>query len=139
MGFVVNPKREVTFHHTIVEEGLESIEISATFDFIFAEDVDYVELQRKAADKTVLILKDEKGNEKEVNMGLYNTLLYSLRTSLIACTGFEDPDGKEIKIKDEKGKTIVNNQLVVFEAIRIMKELFEKVVLAYTGTKEKNL
>ena len=140
MGFVVNPKRDVTFHHTIVEKEKEPIEISVSFSFVAAEDIDYVELQKKAEDKTTFEMIDEgTGKKKTINMGLYNTFLYTLRTSLVGCTGFVDPENNEIKIKDEDGKIIVNNQLVVFEAVRMMKELFDKIIIAYSGTQEKNL
>jgi len=140
MGFVVNPKRDVIFHHTIVEEDQEPIEISVSFSFIAAEDVDYVELQKKAEDKTTFeVTNEDTGEKKTINMGLYNTFLYTLRTSLVGCTGFVDSGNNEIEIKDKDGKTIVSNQLVVFEAIRLMKELFDKVIIAYSGTQEKNL
>lgn len=137
MSFVVNPKREVKFYHKIEENG-EVSEFSVTFKFIIGEDVDYVMLRDKSADKTPLEIEDEHGKITKTEMGTYNAFLYTLRISLIDCSDIIDPDGKEIKIKDEHGKIIEENQIAVFEAIRIQKELFDKIVSAYIGEKEKN-
>jgi len=138
MGFKVNPKREVTFHHKIEGEE-EPIEFSVTFRFVTSEDIDYVELRRKAANKTIMTLVDkETGKEKEVKMGTYNAFLYSLRCSLISWNGFVDMEGTELPIKDGEGNIIAVNQIAVFEAAKSIKELFDKIVVAYVGTKEKN-
>lgn len=139
MAFVINPKREVKFYHTITQEK-ENIEFSVTFRWVASEDTDYVTLRDKAADKTPLEVIDEKtGAIKTTNMGTYNAFIYTLRTSLIDCEGITDLDGNIIKIKDEKGKIIEDNQIAVFEAVRSETELFNKICLSYIGEKEKNL
>jgi len=139
MAFVVNPKREVTFHHTYVPKEGEPIEFSVTFKFTASEDIDYVQLRDKAADKTPLIVEDkETGKETKTEMGTYNAFLYTLRTSLISCEGIEDPEGKKIVITDDNGKINEDNQIAVFESIRSEQELFDKIIVAYVGHKEKN-
>lgn len=138
MPFVVNPKREVKFHHVINEKDKEPIEFSVTFKFTASEDIDYVELRKKAENKTPLEIVDEQGKVDKKDMGTYNAFLYTLRTALIDCSGITDPDGNEIKIKNEQGNIIQHNQIAVFEAVKSEKELFDKIVLAYIGEKEKN-
>lgn len=137
MPFVVNPKREVTFHHTITD-GEEKTEFSVTFKFTPAEDVDYAELRKKMENKKTMEVEDEDGKITKTDMGTYNAFLYTLRTALSNWTNINDPEGNVLPVKDGKGKIIETNQIAVFEAVRIQKELFDKIILAYVGHKEKN-
>jgi len=150
MPFTVNPNRRVKFNAVYKDESgdeTQNIEYSVTFDFIIAEDVDYGELRSKLEDKTPVEIIDPKTNKPQIDpktekpietAGMMNAYLYTLRTSLVACSGIEDPDGNEITIKDDDGNIIEANQKAVFEAIRMDSELFDRIQTAYLGTKGKN-
>lgn len=136
--FVVNTKREVTFHHKVVQEKGEPVEFSVTFKFAASEDVDYVKLREKASDKTPLVVEDENGKINKTDMGTYNAFLYTLRTGLQACEGIVDGNGDPVSIKNDKGVVDEDIQIAVFEAVKAETELFNKVTVAYIGDKEKN-
>jgi len=152
MAFQVNPIREVKFYEKYKDNNNEIVEFSVTFNFISSEDIDYVELRKKMEGKQKMTIekkvegKDGKKEITEIEIGTYNAFLYTLRTSLVDCEGIEDPDGKPLLIKDDKGKIIVANQIAIFEAIRMLPSgeegqptLMDKVTKAYIGQKEKNL
>ncbi len=163
-GFIVNPVRRRKFHHTVMptspveeekqigdagvgsvedlekeKEKQEPIEFSVTFDFPIAEDIDYVKIRKKMEGKEKLVTFDEETKkDKEIEAGVYNAFLYTLRTALVDCEGILLPDGEPIKITDDDGKIIEVNQKGVFNAIRQEADLFDKITLAYQGLSEKN-
>lgn len=144
--FTVNPERRVKFNH-VHDDGKEKIEFSVTFDFVIAEDVDYGELRDKLKDKQPIDIIDPETNEPLVDpktkepiatAGMMNAYLYTLRTSLVEWTGIKNPDGEDLAFKDTDGNLIVAHQKAVFEAIRMIPDLFEKIQSAYLGHKGKN-
>ena len=148
--FKVNPVRRIKFP-AVHDDGLGKddsvIEYSVTFDFVIAEDLDYGKLRGVLEDKTPITIIDPKTNEPVIDpktkepietAGMLNGFYFALRTSLVEWDGIVDTDGNPLPFKDEGGKIIEANQKAVFEAIRVDKDLFEKILLAYSGHKSKN-
>ncbi len=135
--FTVNTKRKQEFFQTI-EDGEDKFDISVTFDFIKSEDMDYVSIRDKLSDKKPILVENEKGKIDKKDVSTYNALLFLLRVSLVSCTGIADEEENPIIITGEDGKVNETNQVAVFEAVKAIPELFDKVVLAYTGLSSKN-
>jgi len=117
MSFVVKECRKVTINHV---DG--DTEISVTFDFPVAEDRDVAKLKNKL---------DGTDN------GTSATLLYILRSALVSCTGIiletEDGTQKEAVIDNE------NTQKVIFNAVWMIEDIRNKILMAFGDLEGKNL
>jgi hypothetical protein len=136
MGFKVRTKRKIEVEHTFVA-GTNTYDLGATVEVLAGEDIDYSELRKKLSEheNSEKIISE---NGEEIDSDTYNTFLYTLRTSIVACKGFEDEDGNDIAIKGSYGKIDKVRLVAVFEAIRNIPDFFEKIIVAYTGESPKN-
>lgn len=148
--FKVNPVRKLKFsakHDDGLGKETSVVEYSVTFDFVIAETMDYGQLRDILSDKTpVKILneegkpiKDPKTEQPIETAGMLNGYYFALRTSLVNWDGICDMEGNPLPVRDEKSGDIIQaNQKAVFEAIRLDKELFDRIQIAYQGHKGKN-
>ncbi|MHA1790276.1 MAG: hypothetical protein ACTSXT_13770 [Candidatus Helarchaeota archaeon] len=117
-------------------------EASVTFKFEYSEEKDYSQvsnIMRKAISSKNNMKEDEliKKVEGEVAASYQNIQYASMRKCLIACEGFEDELGKKIIIIENK-KVNELAQKVVFEFVKNIPELYEKIELAQNNVQIKN-
>jgi len=117
--FKINTKREKVINHKY-----EDFDLSVTVKFTIAEETDITKLQ-------------EFLNNGSDEVGGYQLLMYNLRTSIIACSGFADEEGNEI-ILDKSKSNFEQLQIAVFEAVRNIPEFLEKLITAYSNLNSKN-
>lgn len=140
--FEVNPNREFKFEYEVGKDEW----ISVTFDFPYAEEVDYgpgrdllKDIPEFKKDEHLKVLrgggtitKDQA--EFETESKSVQILYGILRKSLIGWTGFGDKTtGKELPLKDVKGKIIEKNQLCIFDVVKKEDRLISRIVKSYLG------
>ena len=139
MVFKVNPNRNVTINHVLKDEEGNEGTFSLHLRFKNSEELDYTEYRKRMEySQGTHTVKDEEGNEEEVEEGAYNAFLYTLRTSIIGAEPIADLDGNPLKIIDEEGNVNEENQKAVFEFVKSIPELYDKMITAYQGHLGKN-
>ena len=132
MNFKVKKRKPIRIEH-MIEEGLN---IWVDIKPKISEEIDYKRLfsLTNKEGKIEITTKDDKGEEKvvEYDSGTYNAFLYNIRASITGWSeNFVDDDDKTLEFNDE-------NQIAVFEAIKDLEGMFEKLTTAFTGITEKN-
>lgn len=126
--FLTTSKRVNKFTH---EEDGESF--SVTFKFPFAEEINLSKLREK------LNVSDD------VESNSASTLMYILRTSISDCEDILDVDKpvgdsyEPVVVAKEDGTRDEMAQKIVFEIVKSIPTLYDKVITAYIGPKGKNL
>lgn len=139
MLFKVNPKREETVTEEVVDEEGNSGTFKLHLEFQSSEELNYTEYRKRlSTSEGTEIVTDENGEEQEIDEGTYNAFLYSLRTSIIGAEPIADLDGEPLVIKDEEGNINEENQKAVFEFVKQIPELYDKLITAYKGHLGKN-
>ena len=132
MNFKVKKRRAIRVEHELEEGVVIWVEVKPRI----SEEIDYKRLMSlsEKKGKIEVVSTDENGKEikEEYDSGTYNAFLYQLRASISGWSdNFTDEDDKPLEFNEE-------NQISIFEAIKDLKGMFEKLTLAFTGTTEKN-
>ena len=137
MPLKINTTREYSFKHTVSEEE----ELNVTFKFPFAEEIDYAGLRNMLSSQSSVtndeVLNEEEGFKVSDAIASRATLLHILRKSLTSCDCVDEEGNPIVIINPDKTVNEIN-QKAVFEVVKNIPELYEKVQTAYIGVKGKN-
>lgn len=132
MKFKVKRRKPIRIEHKIDDTTTIWVDIKPKI----SEEIDYKRLfsLTNKEGKIEITTKDDDGKEKviEYDSGTYNAFLYNIRASIIGwCEDFVDEDEKPLEFNED-------NQIAIFEAIKDLEGMFEKLTTAFTGITEKN-
>lgn len=122
MSFKIKPSRKRTFEFVDGEDKL-----TVTFDFVCTEDIKSSEVIKR--------LKEGVADQDSATQFMW----YTIRRSLIECTGIDDIDtGMSIALKDKDGKINDDIQRAIFEFIIGLGDMRSQIIDAYIGPTSKN-